>query len=80
MQVRDALSMIQDQWNIYSQHLMLVKIKRNTPPSHVSTGLKWIGEGKQLKVAQYDAILGFVMEKRSRALMDQGKDPGIFGV
>ena len=80
MQVRDALSMIQDQWNIYSQHLMLVKIKRNTPPSHVSTGLKWMGEGKQLKVAQYDAILGFVMDKRSRALMDQGKDPGIFGV
>merc|ERR1712060_489399 len=36
-----------------------------------------MGEGKQLKVAQYDAILSFVMERRSRALMESGRDPGM---
>jgi len=75
MQVRDALSMIQDQWNIYVQHLMMVKLKTNLPPAHVSTTLRWLSEGKNLKISQYDAVLHYIMEKRTKCLLDQNIDP-----
>lgn len=80
MQVRDALSMIQDQWNIYVQHLMMVKLKTNLPPAHMTTTLKWLSEGKNLKISQYDAVLSYIMDKRTKCLRDQNLDPNVYPV
>ena len=77
MQVRDALQMIQDQWNIYIQQLLMVKLKSNLPPAHVSTTLRWLSEGKSLKISQYDAVISYIMEKRTKCLTDQKLDPAI---
>merc|ERR1712168_20600 len=84
MQVRDALNMIQDQWDAYLRNLEeITGVGKQPgvvvpPPADLQHLLSWASEGKCLKVEQYDTLIAFLTEKRDISLKNGGADPNLY--
>jgi len=81
MGVRDALQMIQDQWDAYLRNLgEITGVGKQPgvvvpPPTDLQHLLTWASEGKDLQTEQYDMLISFLTEKRNINLKNAGTDP-----